>query len=193
MTRAALWARVSTREQHTENQLAELRDWAARRGLEVTAEFITEDSAWQNGNGGKGAEFDRARGELLDGARLGTYSVVLAWSVDRLSRRGAEDMLAFVRRLSETGCGLWSRRDPWVESMSDPFARELLLGMFATLARFESERRSERIKAGLARRRAEGKPIGGRKPGAKDRKPRATDGYRQRWERQRSEQRPAAR
>jgi len=47
-TSAAIWARVSGADQHTENQLATLRAWAERRGLDVTAEFITEDSAWQD-------------------------------------------------------------------------------------------------------------------------------------------------
>lgn len=174
MKRCALWARVSTTDQHTSNQLAELREWAARRGLEVAAEFVTEDSAWQAGGraNGKGAEFDRKRAELLDGARMGHYQVVLTWGLDRLSRRGAEDMLAFARKLTETGCALWSSKDQWVESLTDPMLRELLLSFFATIARFESERRSERIKAGLARRRREGKQIGGRKTGSRNRKPR---------------------
>lgn len=189
VTRAAIWARVSTSDQHAANQLGELREWAARRHLEVAAEFVTEDSAWQNGGGGngKGAEFDRKRAELLDGARLGHYDVVLTWGIDRLSRRGAEDMLAFVRRLTETACALWSDKDPWVESMTDPFARELLLSVFATVARFESERRSMRVKAGLARRRREGKPVGGRKAGSRDKGKRSGEGYSAAWTPERRE------
>src|SRR5215472_14862410 len=102
-TRAALWARVSTSDQDTGNQLTELRAWAKAKGLDVVAEYVTEDSAWVkgNGNGGKGALFDARRSELLEGARLGAYDVVLVWGVDRLSRRGAEDMLATVRKLTE--------------------------------------------------------------------------------------------
>lgn len=174
--KCAIWARVSSADQHTANQLLELRRWAADRGLDVAQEFVTEDSAWTkgNGNGAKGQEFDRQRAELLEGARLGRYSTVLTWGVDRLSRRGAEDMLAFVRRLTDTDCKLWSLKDPWVESTSDPMTRELLFSVFATIARFESERRSARIRAGLARRKSEGKTVGGRKPGAKDRKPRTS-------------------
>jgi putative DNA-invertase from lambdoid prophage Rac len=181
--KAAIWARVSTTEQFTENQLMALREWAAARGLEVVQEFVTEDSAWaaKSGTNGKGAEFDRKRSELLEGARLGHYHVVLTWGVDRLSRRGAEDMLSCVRRLTDTGCRLWSLKDPWVESTSDPMIRELLFGVFGTIARFESERRSDRIKAGLARRKAQGLPVGGRAVGSKDRKPRATDGYVAAW------------
>jgi len=54
------------------------------------------------------------------------------------------------------------------------------------VAHQESARRSERIKAGLARRRAEGKPVGGRKLSAKDRRPRKTEGYSAAWVRRRS-------
>lgn len=185
--KCAVWARVSTTQQNTANQLAELRQWAADRSLDVAAEFVTEDSAWKKANGnGKGAEFDQRRSDLLEGARLGRYKVVLVWGIDRLSRRGAEDMLSFVRRLTETGCALWSLKDPWAESSSDPMTRELLFGVFATIARFESERRSQRIKAGLARRRAEGKPVG-RQQGAGHKMPRKRSGYVARWERQRVE------
>jgi putative DNA-invertase from lambdoid prophage Rac len=176
--RCAIWARVSGADQYTANQLGELRRWAADRGLELAQEYVTEDSAWtKNGNGAKGAEFDRQRAALLEGARLGRYSIVLTWGVDRLSRRGAEDMLSFVRQLTGTDCKLWSLKDPWAESTSDPMTRELLFSVFATIARFESERRSERIKAGLARRKAEGKQVGGRVTGAKDRRPRGGAGW----------------
>jgi DNA invertase Pin-like site-specific DNA recombinase len=180
--KAALWARVSTAEQHASNQLTELRDWAAAREFQVTAEYITEDSAWtRSGNRTKGAEFEAARSALLEGARRGSYQVVLTWGIDRLSRRGAEDMLNFVRRLTDTGCRLWSLKDPWAESTSDPMTRELLFSVFATIARFESERRSDQIKAGIERRRrdiAAGRKVrgrqqvGGRIPGRKDKQPR---------------------
>lgn len=190
--RCAIWARVSTEDQKTSNQLDDLRAWAADRGLQIVQEFILDASAWTAKNGAA-SEFDKQRSRLLDGATFGSYEVVLTWAVDRLSRRGAEDMLAFVRRLTGTGCALWSRQDPWVESMTDPFAREILLSLFGTIARFESERRSERVKAGIATRRKlieSGKlegHVGGRKPGAKDRSPRSTDGYRLRWERERKQ------
>jgi DNA invertase Pin-like site-specific DNA recombinase len=176
MTSAAIWARVSTTDQHTENQLAKLRAWAERRGLDVAAEFITEDSAW-DGNG-KGAEFDKARRELLAGARRGNYSIVLVWAIDRLSRRGPEDTLAIVRQLTESGCQVWSDQEPWVEDIRSPAMREFFLMVTGWMAKQESERRSERIKAGLARRKAAGLPVGGElSKRGKDRKPRRKDGY----------------
>jgi len=181
MTRACVWARVSTTDQRAENQLTVLREWAQRRGLEVVCELVTEDSAWQAGNGAKGREFDAARAELLNGARLGHYQVVLIWALDRLSRRGAEDTLATLRRLSEYGIDVRSHQEDWLRT-SSPEVRELLIGIFAWLSRQESARRSERIKAGLARRKSEGKPVGGRKLGAKDKTRRGTDGYVTAWQ-----------
>ena len=55
--KVAIWARVSTAEQHTSNQLTILQEWAERRGDEVVARFVTEDSAWQQSAGPKGKAF----------------------------------------------------------------------------------------------------------------------------------------
>jgi DNA invertase Pin-like site-specific DNA recombinase len=190
MARAAVWARVSTADQYTSNQLHQLRTWAKRRDLEIVAEFITEDSAWvtSTSRNGKGAEFDKARAELLNGARLGHYQVILIWAIDRLSRKGIEDTLAVMRQLYEHGCDIWSHQEPWLVT-SEPHMRELLVSFMAWVAEQESRRRSERIKAGLARRKAEGKPVGGAvsKRGS-DRKPRRTEGYKQAWARRKAAQ-----
>jgi DNA invertase Pin-like site-specific DNA recombinase len=51
--------------------------------------------------------------------------------------------------------------------------QDVLLAFAGWMAEQESKRKSDRVKAGIARRKAEGKPFGGRKPGSKDRKPRA--------------------
>ena len=186
--KAAIWARVSTDDQNTGNQLDQLRAWADRRGLEVVEEFVTEDSAWAaNPGNGKGAEFDRQRNALINGARLGHYQVVLIWALDRLSRRGIEDTLSVLRRLAEHEADVWSLQEDWLRT-SDPAMRELLIGIFGWMAGQESKRRSERIKAGLARRKAQGLPVGGRVPGAKDKRPRSCEGYVAAWsERKRRE------
>ena len=58
--RCAIWARVSKDEQESGNQLAQLRAEAARRGLEVTAEYVLDGlSAWTGAPGGTGAEQER--------------------------------------------------------------------------------------------------------------------------------------
>jgi DNA invertase Pin-like site-specific DNA recombinase len=182
---AAIWARVSTEEQHTENQLHVLRQWAADRGFTVTAEFITEDSAWSR-NGGKGEEFDRQREALIRGAHLGQYKVVLLWALDRLSRRGYPDLSAIMERLATYDCDVLSHQEEWLTNLG-PYG-DIARHMLALQSEQASSRSSERIKLGMARVQREidadlaagkipTKRIGGRKPGSKDRKPRRREGY----------------
>jgi DNA invertase Pin-like site-specific DNA recombinase len=177
MTGCALWARVSGSDQHTANQLNVLRATAERLGLHVAEEFITEDSAWLGkGTGnGKGSEFEAKRAAMLAGVRKGDYTVVLCWAIDRLSRKGSEDMQRYLRLLAEAGADVRSDQESWLNT-ADPMMREIMVGLFATLAKYESVRRSERIKAGLARRKSEGLPVG-RQSGATDKRKRSTAGY----------------
>ena len=87
-----------------------------------------------------------------------------------------------MRRFHEAGVPVWALREPWTET-ADTHTAELLGAIFAWMACAESAQRSERVKAGLARRKAEGKPVG-RRAGSKDRKPRERSGYYARWEHQ---------
>ena len=177
-TRCGIWARVSTDDQETGNQLAELRRWAARRSLEVVAEYVIEGaSAW------KGEHREQLAAALAD-ARLGKYDVLLVWALDRLDREGVESTLGLLRRFHEARAPVWSLREPWTET-ADAHTAELLGAIYAWMARAESARRSERVKAGLARRKAEGKPVG-RRAGSQDRRPRRRSGYVARWERERA-------
>jgi putative DNA-invertase from lambdoid prophage Rac len=109
--------------------------------------------------------------------------VLLCWALDRISREGVEVTLGILRRFHAAGAPVWSLRESWTET-ADPHMAELLASIYAWMAKAESTRRSERTKAGLARRRAEGKPVG-RQPGAKDTRPRKRSGYVARWERER--------
>lgn len=185
--KAAVWARVSTADQHPENQ--KLAEWAQRRGVEVVAEFTVLDSAWKSTNG-KGREFDAARAQLLEGARRGDYQLVVIWSLDRWSRRGIRDSLTTLERLWDLGCDVWSQQEPFVEVPSE--VRPLMVSVFAWMAEQESKRRSERTRAGLQRRReVDGMPVG-RQPGAADKKPRRRSGYVSSWEGVAGEARRAA-
>jgi DNA invertase Pin-like site-specific DNA recombinase len=128
-------------------------------------------------------------GRALPDARTGKYDVLLCWALDRISREGVEATLATLRRFHAAGAPVWSLRESWTET-ADPHVAELLASIYAWMAKAESTRRSERTKAGLARRRAEGKPVG-RQPGAKDTRPRKRSGYVARWERERAAGRSA--
>jgi DNA invertase Pin-like site-specific DNA recombinase len=180
--KCAIWARVSSTDgsQTTENQLFVLREWAARRGFEVAREFITEDSAWANGNGAKGKEFDRQRTALKAGAKRGEYSRVLIWSLDRLSRRGIKDTIGILDDLADAGAIVCSHQETWTET-TDRRMQELIISVMSWMAEMESSRRSERIKAGMARAKREGQQVGGRTAGSKDRRRRETSGYQDAW------------
>ena len=104
-------------------------------------------------------------------------------ALDRLSREGVEATLGLLRRFREHGAMVWWLRESWAET-SDPRMAELLGSLYAWMAAEESRRRSERVRAGLDRRRREGLPVG-RQPGARDRKPRRRGGV-ARWERERA-------
>jgi DNA invertase Pin-like site-specific DNA recombinase len=164
--RCCILARVSTTRQHEENQLEVLRKWMHDRGVQIAREYVIQDSAWENGSNGKGREFDAARAAILNEARLGEWDILTVWAIDRTSRRGIEDTLATMRRIYECGRDIWSHQEPWLVT-TEPRMRELLVSFMAWMAEQESARRSERIKAGIARRKREGKPMPGGKPGRK--------------------------
>lgn len=189
--RCAIWRRVSTSQQDAESQDV-LRQWAADRGLEVTAEFTVEDTAWKTRNG-KGGEYDRTRAELLNGARLGRYEVVLIWALDRLSRKGIKDTIGVLEQFGGYGCDVWSYQESWLTTAGE--ARDLIIAVMAWIAQKESERRSERMKLSIEKRKKDGRPIG--RGSAPDSKPRKRSGYVAAWEeggarREAEEQRKAA-
>ena len=169
--RVAIYARVSTDEQHTENQIPVLREMAARRGWNVLEVYAEEASAWR---AGRQKELKR----LLDDASYHKYDYVIIWALDRLSREGIGTLLSYVHKLTDYGCKVISQQESWVEQ-SGPML-DLLISVAGWAANFESARRSERIKAANARKRAKGEHVG-RKPGAKDLKPRKRMGYFERF------------
>lgn len=145
----------------------------------------------RTGNGTKGRRFDAAREALLEGARRGHYQVVLIWALDRLTRRGMEDMLATVRRFLEQDCLIWSLRESFMEELRDPRAKILFTGLSGWNAEGESGRRSDRIRAGMARvkREMEAQIAAGKEPEkkiggwghGKDKRRRDRDGYKAAW------------
>ena len=151
MTRAALYLRVSTRDQQVaDNQERELRQLAERFGLEVVA--VYNDTA-------SGARSDRAAlAEVLAGAHRRDFDVLLVWALDRLSREGIRPMLSYLDQLRIVGVRVISHQEPWLDT-AGPTA-ELLLAVFAWVAKQERERIAERVRAGQARARAAGIHLG---------------------------------
>jgi DNA invertase Pin-like site-specific DNA recombinase len=149
--RAAIYLRVSTREQTTENQSRELREVAARHGHDVVDTY--EDAGISGANGrDRPPEFDR----LLRDATTRKFDVVMAWSVDRLGR-SLQDLVSFLSEVHALGIDLYLHRQQL--DTRTPSGRAMF-GMLSVFATFEREMIVERVRAGMARARANGKHVG---------------------------------
>jgi putative DNA-invertase from lambdoid prophage Rac len=150
--RASVYFRVSTGEQHTENQEPDVHRLVAARGFVEVARYVESVSTRKDR-----PEFER----MLDDARRGLFDVLVIWSLDRFGRDTIGNMLA-VRDLDRLGVQLVSVKESWLDTTGP--TRTLLVAIFSWVAEQERERRSERTKAGLARVRCNGsrsgRPIG---------------------------------
>ena len=160
MTRCAIYLRVSDSSQHTGNQLPALKDWVSQRGYEVAKVYEETETAWRNGH-------QKELSRLVTDAYRGKFEVLVVWALDRLSREGALAILQLVSRLNRCGVKVLSYQESWTEAPGE--LAELLYALTGWVARMESQRRSERTKAGLARAVAQGKKLG-RPKGSKDRR-----------------------
>jgi DNA invertase Pin-like site-specific DNA recombinase len=175
---AAAWYRISTdqQRQHTDNQVPDVEQFTAHHGYDVTRTYTISDTAWKDGGG---PEYKRTLQQALDDAHAGKFSVLVVWSLDRIVRNGAEDALRIIRLFRQRGCTVVSVKESWLNA--SPEVQDILVAFAGWMAERESARRSERIKAGLARRKAQGKPVG-RQTGVRDKKTRKRSGYVKAWE-----------
>jgi len=148
--RVAIYARVSTApEQSPEMQLRDLRELAARRGLEVVREYVDQ--------GFSGATDSRpALNDLLADARRGRFKAILVWKLDRLGR----SLVNLVRLLEDL-----RQLDVELISFSEGLdftttTGKLLYQVISAFAEFERDCIRERVRAGMRNARAQGKRIG---------------------------------
>ncbi len=160
--KAAVYLRVSTNDQNPDNQLSSIKVWCESRDYNLVEIYRETESAWKAGH-------QRELARLLDNARKRKFDTVLVWALDRLSREGPLAILSLVNRLKICGVRVLSYQESWTEAPGE--LGELLFAIAGWVARMESQRRSERTKAGLARLVAQGKKLG-RPPGSKDRRKR---------------------
>ncbi len=151
-TRTAIYARVSTRErgQDTQNQLHQLRGFAAKQGWLIVSEFVDYES---------GSTDDREQFQaMFRAASRRQFDVLLFWSLDRFSREGVFETLTHLNRLTAYGVHYRSFTEQWFDSCG--IFRDAVISIMATLAKQERVRISERTRAGLERARREGKTLG---------------------------------
>jgi DNA invertase Pin-like site-specific DNA recombinase len=147
MTRVALYARVSTGAQTTENQLLELRKAAERLGWEVVQEFVDEGIS-----GAKGRDKRPALDSMLKGVARKEFDVVAAWAVDRLGR-SLIDLVSLLKELHATGVDLYLHQQGINTTTPAGKAMFQMMGVFAE---FEREMIRERVNSGIERARTNG-------------------------------------
>lgn len=161
---AALYLRVSTDDQTAANQLKPVTDWLTTRGIEIAEVYQENESAWKAGHQ---SELARLRREAAKRTRR--FDCVVVWALDRLSRQGALQSLVLVKGFEEVGVKVLSYQETWLETLGS--MRDVFIALLGWIAESESARRSERTKAGLARKAAAGWTPG-RPKGSTDKKKR---------------------
>lgn len=140
--RIALYTRVSTDQQTTENQRRELIAVAERNGWEIVSEFCDEGIS-----GSKGRDQRPGFDALMKAIARREIDIVASWAVDRLGR-SLQDLVGFLNEINAKGVDLYLHQQAL--DTSTPSGRAMF-GMLSVFADFEREMIKSRIMAGLAR------------------------------------------
>ena len=154
MKRVAIYLRVSTDKQTTDNQRRELEAVAERSNWKVVQ--VYEDAGI---SGGKGRDKRPGLDAMMKAVNAKEFDRVAAWSVDRLGR-SLTDLLGILQSLHEKDVGLFLHQQGLDTTTTAGRAMFQMLGVFAE---FERGIIRERVNAGLARARQNGTKLGRRK------------------------------
>jgi DNA invertase Pin-like site-specific DNA recombinase len=147
--RAAIYARVSTAEQHSEMQMSELRDHADRRGWKIVGQYVDE--------GVSGTKASRPQlDKLMADARRRRFDLVCVWRFDRFAR-STQHLLAALEEFRNLGVNFISLNE--AIDTSTPLGK-MVFTVVAAVAELERTIIVERVRAGLARAKAKGKRLG---------------------------------
>ncbi len=157
MKRAAIYLRVSTFDQHPENQLHDLAQMAQQRGWNLVHEY--------RDHGVSGARARRPQlDQLLADARRGHFDLVAVWACDRLAR-STKHFLETLDEFDHLGIEFVSFREQL--DTGGPLGRALVI-IISVMAELERSLIIERVRAGMRRAQMEGIRIG-RRPAQVDR------------------------
>jgi DNA invertase Pin-like site-specific DNA recombinase len=161
-TIVSLYLRVSTKDkdQDTQNQLLQLQAFCKSKNWKVAQIYQDHESAG-------GSKVREAYNRLFaDAAKPGRkWDLLMFWSLDRFSREGVYETLHRLKELDRLGVRFLSLQEQYLDTLG-PF-REAVMAILAAVAALERNRISERVKAGIARCKLEGKKFG-RKPAELD-------------------------
>src|SRR5258707_10120001 len=154
MKRVAIYLRVSTDKQTTNNQRRELQAVGKRSGWQVVKVF--EDAGI---SGAKSRDQRPGLDAMMKAVNAREFDMVASWSVDRLGR-SLPDLLGILQGLHEKGVGLFLHQQGLDTTTTAGKAMFQMLGVFAE---FERGIIRERVNAGLARAKASGTRLGRRR------------------------------
>jgi DNA invertase Pin-like site-specific DNA recombinase len=149
--RVGIYLRVSTSGQTVENQRIDLERVAEQRGWQIVANYIDHGISGSKGRD-KRPQFD----QLAKDAAQGKLDIVAAWSIDRIGR-SLGHLVEFMDELRQQGVGIYLHQQ---QVDTNTAAGRAFLQMAGVFAEFERAIIVERIHAGLARARAQGKKLG---------------------------------
>jgi DNA invertase Pin-like site-specific DNA recombinase len=127
--------------------LMALREYAERRGFQIVGEYIEDASGTREDRPQYRALFAAARKRQLD--------VVLVWRYDRFAR-STQALGQALKALHSLGVDFISYQEQ-IDTTTPQ--GEMICTVLASLAPCESALISERVKAGMARAKAQGKPL----------------------------------
>lgn len=148
MKRVAVYYRVSKGDQKTlPMQKEALLQYVAHRGWNLVQDVADI---------GSGAKERPKRNAILDAARRREIDVVVCWRLDRWGR-SLPDLISTIQELQELGVGFVSVTEALDLTTS---VGRAMAAMLATFAQFERDILKERVRAGLAHAKQQGKKLG---------------------------------
>jgi DNA invertase Pin-like site-specific DNA recombinase len=151
MKKVAIYARVSTDKQTTENQLNELRAVANRMGYVITQEYV------ENGISGAKSRLERpSLDAMMKDAVRGRFDMVMCWSIDRLGR-SLQNLVEILNELQSIKVDLYFLQQGMDTSTS---SGRMMFSIFGALSEYERNLIHERVCAGLQTAKARGVKLG---------------------------------
>lgn len=146
----ALYARVSTEDQETDNQIHVLKEWADKQNVRYR---VYEEKASAKG-------VDRvALQKMMRKVDEGKYKAVVVWKIDRFSR-SMRDFVKLFERMQKGECGLVAISQGIDTRDGGDANSRMVINLMMVFAEWEREMIVERTKLGMQRARREGKKIG---------------------------------
>ena len=156
--KVAIYARVSLDEnfddkrfQDVENQLAPLRDFCKAMNWEIVKEYTDRMSGANPARPGFR--------EMMADALMRRFSGIVIWKLDRFSREGVIPTMSYIKQLKDRGLWLRSMTESWLDTSQEGIT-DMVLAIMSWAAAEERKKISERTKAGMARKKAQGKHMG---------------------------------